>query len=163
MADAFRAGRSRQHILEILSDSRIGTYAALALILTCLLRWQALVQIHSHPWAKISAACALSRGSIVALGAIAQPAGRGLGASFIESLTRTRVSLTIFIAAGIAIALVQVTGLFMLLLTTLTVLAARTYFHRRLGGVNGDCLGATCVAVETLNLLLLAANLPSVT
>jgi cobalamin synthase len=38
----------------------------------------------------------------------------------------------------------------------LIIQLARGYFVRRLGGVNGDCLGATCQIVETMNLIVLA-------
>jgi cobalamin synthase len=47
-------------------------------------------------------------------------------------------------------------ALTMIAATTATVFLARVYFTRRLGGVNGDCLGATCQAVETINLVILA-------
>ncbi len=160
VADAFRAGRSPQRILEILHDSRIGTYGGLALIVTFLLRWQALVLVQSHTWAKLSAACALSRGAMVALGATSKPAGGGLGAEFMGSLTRTTAIITVLLAATVTIGLSQLTGLLMVIVTGLTVLAARSYFHKRLGGVNGDCMGATCQAVETVNLLLLAGMSP---
>ena len=156
VADAFRAGSSPQRILEILKDSRIGTYGGLALIVTFLLRWQSLVDVHAHQWEKLSAACALSRGAMVALGGMSKSVDGGLGANFIQSLTPATVGLTVLIAASIAVALTQLTGLLMVIVTGLTVLVARTYFHKRLGGVNGDCLGATCQLVETLNLLLLA-------
>ncbi len=36
----------------------------------------------------------------------------------------------------------------------LTVAAARVYFHARLGGVTGDCLGAACQISETVMLLI---------
>ena len=160
VADAFRAGRSPQRILEILHDSRIGTYGGLALIVTFLLRWQSLILVQSHTWAKLSALCALSRGAMVALGATSKPAGGGLGAEFMGSLTRTTAIITVLLAATVTIGLSQLTGLLMVIVTGLTVLAARSYFHKRLGGVNGDCMGATCQAVETVNLLLLAGMSP---
>ncbi len=43
----------------------------------------------------------------------------------------------------------------MVLSSVAIVLLSRAYFVRRLGGVNGDCLGATCQIVETANLLIL--------
>ena len=42
VADALRAGRSREHMLAILKDSRIGAFGAVALLLSVLARWQAL-------------------------------------------------------------------------------------------------------------------------
>src|SRR5690348_8509461 len=42
VTDAIRAGRSRERMLEILKDSRVGTYGAIALIVCFLLRWQSI-------------------------------------------------------------------------------------------------------------------------
>ena len=42
VADAIRAGRSRERMLEILKDSRIGAYGASALIVCFLLRWESI-------------------------------------------------------------------------------------------------------------------------
>jgi adenosylcobinamide-GDP ribazoletransferase len=37
-----------------------------------------------------------------------------------------------------------------------TVLLARNWFERRIGGITGDCIGATQQVVETLCLILFA-------
>ena len=42
VADAMRAGRTREQMLAILKDSRIGTYGAVAIVLSIVARWQAL-------------------------------------------------------------------------------------------------------------------------
>ena len=42
VADAVRAGRTRERVLAILKDSRIGTFGAIAILLSVLARWQAL-------------------------------------------------------------------------------------------------------------------------
>jgi adenosylcobinamide-GDP ribazoletransferase len=49
----------------------------------------------------------------------------------------------------------------LLLSTIFIVLLARVYFVRRLGGVTGDCLGATCQIVETANLVILSCRYSS--
>jgi adenosylcobinamide-GDP ribazoletransferase len=41
----------------------------------------------------------------------------------------------------------------------LTILLARAYFHRKIGGVTGDCLGATCQISEVLMLLIFVCRL----
>jgi cobalamin synthase len=48
------------------------------------------------------------------------------------------------------------TGTAMIVASAAIVLLARYWFVRRLGGVNGDCLGATCQVVEMVNLVILA-------
>ena len=56
VADAVRAGRSQQKMREILKDSRIGTYGAIALMLSIALRWQSMAQITVNPVAGMAAA-----------------------------------------------------------------------------------------------------------
>jgi cobalamin synthase len=38
------------------------------------------------------------------------------------------------------------------------IVTARTWFIKRLGGVNGDCLGTVCQVVETANLVILTCR-----
>ena len=155
VADALRAGRSREKMLAVLKDSRIGAYGAVALILCICIRWQALEHIQMDPVLALASSLALSRASLVVLGAITVPVGRGLGASFSEALTPV-VSVIVAVQVVIAAALCGWRGVPMLLATTAIIIAARSYFTHRLGGVNGDCLGATCLTVESANLLVLA-------
>ena len=156
VADAFRAGRSREKIMLILKDSRIGTYGGIALLLSSLLRWQAFAQCGLDPWRALPAVLALSRTSMVVLAHTAPPVGEGLGREFASACTR----VVTMMALAQALALSSLTGwrwaVAMILASGLTILLARLYFLRRLGGVNGDCLGATCVLVETVNLVILA-------
>ena len=160
VADAVRAGRSSQRMMEILKDSRIGTYGAIALILSIALRWQSLAQTTVNPVAGLAAALALSRTSLVALAALAHPAGTGLGQAFAAACSRTVVVATLLQS----VVIVAVTSLFtgwrtgaaMMVASTVIVLLARVWFTRRLGGVNGDCLGATSQVVEIFNMVILA-------
>jgi adenosylcobinamide-GDP ribazoletransferase len=157
VADAFRSGRSPDRVLEILKDSRIGSYGALAIALSVLLRWQALVAISANLLPVLVASQAVSRAAMVALAWITRPAGTGLGAAFCAGLS-TPVALGA-LAQGIAAALWCGAGLgtVMLAASLIVVLLARAFFHRVIGGVTGDCLGATSQAVEIVLLLLAAA------
>lgn len=155
VADAFRAGRSRERIMAILKDSRIGVYGALALILSLALRWQSLVGFQVNPAWGLAVSLAISRSSLVCLAFFAPAVGEGLGASFANFLSAK--AMTVVLAqAFLCAAVCGWRGMAMLLASGLVVVLARSYFLRRLGGVNGDCLGATCQAVETVNLMVLA-------
>jgi adenosylcobinamide-GDP ribazoletransferase len=156
VADAIRAGRTREKIIAILKDSRIGAYGALALIVTVAMRWQALAQTNMNPVLGMAAAVALSRTSLVALAGIAPAAGDGMGLAFARSCTRAVVLLSVAAAVVISLLVDLRYAAAMILASALIVLLARIYFVRRLGGVNGDCLGATCQVVETVNMVILA-------
>ncbi|MDQ1469088.1 MAG: adenosylcobinamide-GDP ribazoletransferase [Bryobacterales bacterium] len=156
VADAVRAGRTREKVLAILKDSRIGTYGALALIVSLLLRWQALAQSPVNPVLGLAATLAISRSAMVVLAATTPSVSDGLGRAFAAEISQP----VLLIVAAQALAFSLLAGwahaIAMTLASALTILLARTWFLRRLGGVNGDCLGATCQAVETLNLVILA-------
>jgi adenosylcobinamide-GDP ribazoletransferase len=160
VADAVRAGRSRERILEILKDSRIGAYGAGSLIVFFLLRWQAIENMPVASVAGLGVAVALSRASMVIVAGSTPSAGEGLGRAFSTDCRRGALWAALFqcalllaafgwyegwrIAAALAVACGLVIG------------CARAWFVRRLSGVNGDCLGAVCVFVETAALLVLA-------
>ena len=155
VADAMRSGRAREKMLAILKDSRIGTYGAVAVALSVIARWQALEYSSSHPVLIVCvAAQAVPRAAMVALAWISRPVGTGLGFEFASTLTTAGALAAI--AQGIAAALLGGlrAGLVMIVGAYLIVRAARWYFYRRLGGVNGDCLGAVEQLLEIFVLLL---------
>jgi adenosylcobinamide-GDP ribazoletransferase len=155
VSDAFRAGRSREQTMEILKDSRIGVYGALALIISVGLRWQSLILCQVNAALGLSASLALSRSVLVVLAFSTPVAGEGLGASFTSSLS-ARTVIAVLAQALLCAVFCSWHGVLMLLASGSVMLLARSYCLRRLGGVNGDCLGATCQAAETVNLIVLA-------
>jgi adenosylcobinamide-GDP ribazoletransferase len=144
IADALRAGRTRERMLEILKDSRIGTFGAMAVVLSVLARWQALEHIATPRVVEVCiAAQAVPRAALVGLAWVSRPIGTGLGLAFSSTLT-TQAAL-IAMAQGIVAALAcgLRPGLVIIGGAYLMIRLARWYFYRRIGGVNGDCLGAT--------------------
>ena len=83
-ADGLGGGRTRERKLDIMRDSRIGTYGACALILSFGLRWSALAAI-ADPWAVTLALCAAhtaARAGVPAFMSLVPPARPdGLSAS----------------------------------------------------------------------------------
>jgi adenosylcobinamide-GDP ribazoletransferase len=152
VADAFRAGRAREKIFVILKDSRIGAHGALALIFISVLRWQALSSITVNPVFPLAAIFAVSRASLVLLAWVTPPAGTGLGFEFSRALN-SGVAIAVAIQA-IVWAFFSGAGMLLLWGTFVIIVIARRYFMRRIGGVTGDCLGATCLIVETWGLIL---------
>jgi adenosylcobinamide-GDP ribazoletransferase len=152
VADAFRAGRSKERILQILKDSRIGAHGALALILMTAIRLAALSSLAAPPLLCLAGTFAVSRAAIVALAWVAPPAGSGLGWQFSQDLTSSAVVLTLLQAAIVA-ALIPA-GLLLAWGTCLIVIGSKAYFQHRIAGVTGDCLGAVAFVVETWGLVV---------
>jgi adenosylcobinamide-GDP ribazoletransferase len=159
VADALRAGRTREKMLAILKDSRIGTYGAVAIVLSLAARWQALQQV---PAPKILLVCiaaqSVPRAALVALAWLSRPSGDGLGFAFSSSLTTPAALLAI--AQGIAASMLLGwrPGLLILAGAYLIIRAARAWFYKRIGGINGDCLGATEQLLEIFILILFTSH-----
>jgi adenosylcobinamide-GDP ribazoletransferase len=155
VCDALRGYRTRERMHAILEDSRIGAHGALALGFSVLIRWQALSHLEGNPWLRLPSAYGLSRASMVLLAASSRPAGQGLGASFVATLPRHAVWLAALQSLALAALAGWRAGAILLAANAAALLLTRAWFHRRLGGVTGDCLGFQCQLSETLSLAVL--------
>ncbi len=156
VADAFGSQTTREGIHRVLKDSHLGSYGVLALILSIALRWQALAHM---PAAALPAALLASqvapRAGITTLAFVAEPATPGSGGALAKSLRGTQLvtawllALLLLVPFGWRIALLS--GAITLVVAALS----QAYFHRKLGGVTGDCLGAANQLEEMAVLLAL--------
>jgi len=147
--------------LEIMQDSRIGTYGVLALILALGLRWTALAAIIASGSliAPVLAAAILSRAPMVVL-MYALPNARQTGLSRSTGRPSART-------AGLAVGIALVLGMVLLgakaipvaLILTLATLAVAAIARAKIGGQTGDILGATQQIGEIVVLLSLSAGL----
>jgi adenosylcobinamide-GDP ribazoletransferase len=158
VADAFRAHRPQGSIYKILRDPRVGTFGALALIFSVCLRWQALPNLSAPLLPSFVAAQAIPRAATVVLGYVSRPVGHGMGAQFCGQLSFPGVLAASVQGAAAALWCGWRPGLVILCLTGAVLIASQIYFDRRLGGVNGDCLGAAAQVVEITILLVLACR-----
>jgi len=159
-ADGLGGGRTRERKLEIMRDSRIGTYGVCALILSFGLRWSALATI-ANPWAVTLALCAThtaARAGVPAFMSLVPPARPdGLSASAGAPPAR---SVAIAFAVGtlaLALALGPGKALIGLILLSLAGLLLARLAIRQIGGQTGDILGAFEQIGEILILLVATA------
>ncbi len=164
--DAFGAPTDdRLRRLEILRDSRIGTYGAIAIGLSLLLRAAALAQVTAAAGTgaallTLSAVHSLSRAAMAWPLAGSSPArSDGLGAGMGAPAMNTAI-LTLLIGSGAAfVCLIGVASLAALLAPPLAAALAAgssTVARERIGGYTGDTLGATQQVVEIALLVLVA-------
>ena len=141
-ADGFGGGRDRRRKLEIMRDSRIGSYGALALILSLAVRVAALAAMR-HPAVAMIVSGALGRGAMVGLLLMLRPARPdGLAASLgmpPRWATVAGLGLAVLIGGAAPMALPA---------AVLAALAMATLARRQIGGYTGDVLGATEQAAE---------------
>ncbi|WHO80382.1 adenosylcobinamide-GDP ribazoletransferase [Rhizobium leguminosarum] len=168
-ADGIGGGKSREHSLLIMKDSRIGTYGAIALILSFAIRAAALAAIarHSAPLAAalaIPAAAALSRGAVAWHWQRLAPAkADGVAAStgqpdeaamqFALASAGLVAALLIWPAFGLRPLVAS------LLATGIAGFAFTAFIRRKLAGHTGDTLGATQQICEIATLCALATAL----
>ncbi|SDT05141.1 adenosylcobinamide-GDP ribazoletransferase [Bradyrhizobium canariense] len=161
VGDGFGGGRDRAAKLAIMRDSRIGTYGALALLVSFSARWSALASFSTAAIIPgLVVAHALSRAAIPVLAAN-MPFARddGLG----KSAGRPDLASALMaIVIAVVIALLCLPAKLALLEVVVTAAAATavaTLAQRQIGGVTGDVFGAVEQVVETAVLVMLAARL----
>lgn len=160
-ADGLWGGRTRARRLEIMKDSRIGSYGVLALLLITLIRWSALTGLvaASAHWPALIAAGALSRVPMAALMA-ALPNARGTGLSqTVGRPTGATVGLGAALALALALAVGGLMVLAMALVMALTAAALGLIARARIGGQTGDILGASQQLAEAAALAVASATL----
>jgi adenosylcobinamide-GDP ribazoletransferase len=154
LADAIGGGWDRDRRLEIMKDSRLGVFGAVALIFTLLCKWLAfsrLITAAGVIW--VILICVISRTMQVSL-AVRLPYARSEGGtafSFVQDATGYQRAAAFFITLVAA-----PLGLLFLAIAEALTWAYGAWCRNYMGGVTGDLLGAGNEIIET-GLLLLAA------
>lgn len=151
VADAFGGGRNRDQILSILKDSRIGSYGAIALIFSIASRVLLLAFIPGNRLARyVISAHVLCRWTILPLG-IMLPAARkqeGQGACLAKQISSRSLTAGTLIAFSVAFFLLRLDGVGPTIMVLLLTLFSGLYYRWRIGGITGDCFGATIQLAE---------------
>ncbi len=159
-ADGFGGGATRESKLDIMRDSRIGTFGVLALIVSIGLRVVAIADAGTrwHVVAALIAAHALSRGALPAAMHRLDPAradGLGAGAGRPE---QNQVLIALAVALIVAVIATGLrAGLTAALVVAIVAVAIGWLAQRQIGGQTGDVLGAIEQGAETAALLAAAA------
>lgn len=157
MADAFGGGWTVEQRLEILKDSRLGTYGTTALVLVLIAEIVTIASLSGTDalWALV-AAHALSRAIAVTLMGITAPAtAGGLGADYATSVTPFQIGAALTIGVLVAAITLQLAALWAIALACIVAWLIRRLAIEKIGGFSGDVLGA--VQQLTKIAILLAA------
>src|SRR3954447_26816152 len=159
-ADGLGGGRTRERKLEIMRDSRIGTYGVCALILSFGLRWSALAAI-ANPWAVALALCAAhtaARAGLPAFMRLVPPArADGMSAQAGEPPFASAVAAIVLGAAILIVCLGPAFGLTAALLIACGFAVMAWLCGRQIQGQTGDVLGTVEQLGEIIVLLVAAA------
>ena len=145
VCDGFFSGRGRERILEIMHDSRTGTFGALGLILTLLGETAFIAAILQHRgdhgmW-YVASVPVLSRMCVVCLEFIGKSARDGMGSAYVKGLTPRLLGSAALICIALVLMFRPVT-LIGLPIAALIAYGLNMYFTRKIGGLTGDTLGA---------------------
>jgi adenosylcobinamide-GDP ribazoletransferase len=161
VADGFGGGRNRESKLEIMRDSRLGTYGAMILLVSFAAKLSALAAIpDGHVIPSLIAAHALGRGILPAM-SLNLPYARKDGLAH-NAGQPDAATAAIAGGLGLLIALLSLSwsnALFAAVLAGLSGLAIAWLALRQIGGQTGDVLGGAEQVAETAILVLLAARL----
>jgi adenosylcobinamide-GDP ribazoletransferase len=161
-ADGFGGGATAARKLEIMDDSRIGTYGASAVVFSILLRVGALASL--MPLGAFRAALALVAAEAVSRAAVVRlwqelPAAR-LGGLAHETGPPDQQAMVVALVAALVIAVVLVwpaAGFWAAVLGILLAIAGTYIFtrlsYREIGGRTGDTLGA-CQQIAVIAFLI---------
>jgi adenosylcobinamide-GDP ribazoletransferase len=157
-ADAIGAHVGRERRLEILHDSRVGTYGALALVLAMLFAFATLVPLDAeHVLRAAIAGHVLGRWSTLPLSLLVRPATAHGSGALVRAGRGTTVAATAM-AGGVVLATCGIAaGTTALVVAVLTAVVATTVAVQALGGVNGDVYGAVNKLVELATYAVLGA------
>ena len=157
VADAFGGGLTVERRLEIMKDSRHGTYGVAAICASIMIR---VVALGSLPGPAVMFACAVAAHTMGRVAAVAMAGTMrlathsGLGADYGRSTPPARA--VIGCSAGVALPALA-TGWWVLPFVAAAlaaVVATGVLAVRKIGGVSGDVLGATEQVTECLVLVV---------
>lgn len=159
--DGVFSARSRDQMLEIMRDSRLGTSGGLALVFMVLAKVLVVSELalRGLPMLATLTAAGVASRSLLVLVMYRQRYARegdGLGNIYIGKISGTQTLVTLLGGAILIALLGQEKALLALGVTVIAVLLLRSYLNRSLGGQTGDTLGA---AVEVAELAFLIALL----
>jgi adenosylcobinamide-GDP ribazoletransferase len=146
VADAFGGGWNKQKIIEIMKDSRIGSYGAVAIVLSISTRVLLLANLQSGSFMQYAiAAEVISRWTVLPLGMALPAAGKeaSLGARFARQISGQSLTAGTLLMFAIAGYLLRMSMWAPVVAASVVTLLSGLYYKRRIGGITGDCFGAT--------------------
>jgi adenosylcobinamide-GDP ribazoletransferase len=149
-SDGLGGGFTRARALEIMRDSRIGSYGAVALVLLYAARFTMFRTLGVRDLLLVlPVAAALGGASGVALMAwLPNARQEGFAEDVARALDGRSMAIAIATPLILGAILCSLAALLFVAAATIVTAVAGLHFRKRLGGVTGDCLGATNVVVE---------------
>ncbi len=161
VCDGFGGGYTKERVLEIMRDSRVGAFGAIGVVMILGLKWQAVAALPVTMGAAVLfAGHAVSRAAAVSLMTVlpyvreeagkAKPLATELGGGRLATALVCGFAPVVLLPARCAWSVAAVAVVWWLL---------GRWFRRRIGGYTGDCLGAAQQVTEVVFYLSVTALL----
>lgn len=164
-ADGLLGGNTPQRRLEIMKDSRLGSYGAIAIWFSLcgkfLLMEALLTRSLEFAIAGGIAAHCLGRCAAVGVLNLLPHVGTDPGKSqpYCRRLSQPQLLATLLPPALLILLFFETAAVPAIAATALIVFLSGEFFRRRIGGITGDCLGATVQITELVTLAVLLTRI----
>ncbi len=153
--DGFFSARSRERILEIMKDSRVGTFGVIAIVINLLAKHTLISNLAQDMMAPALiltfGASRFGAAFLITFGKSARPGG--LGDMFSSSSSKGYFWLSAFIFAAIGIIFGGLSFIVSLIVVIVSSLLLMRHSYKIIGGLTGDVYGAGIEICDILGLI----------
>ncbi len=155
--DGLFGGKTIEERLEIMRDSRVGSFGVLGAACILLLKFACLTSLSERQlWLAFLIIMPTARWCMVlALYLFPNARETGLGSAFRQAVTREHMLIAGVLSLAVAILVGRIPGLIVWFVVSLAALGMGKWITRLLGGLTGDSYGAIAETMEALAFLLL--------
>ena len=155
--DGLFGGSTRERKLEIMRDSRVGSFGVLGAICILLLKFALFASLSTRilPLALLVTLPSARWTMVLALRVFPGARPTGLGAAFHRAVTTKRLLLAAIVTLAIVLLAGQLSGLIVWMAVTTIALILGFAIARSIGGLTGDSYGAIEEVAEVVALLVL--------
>lgn len=148
-ADGFGGGYTKERALEIMKDSTVGAFGAIALVLTLLLKLVLFYSLLTLNHAEIIVASMVISRTAQVFQCVTLPYARpdGTAATSVRKAHQTHLTVALILCAALLL-ISKPASLWLLPLGLLAAFLWGLYCRKRVDGITGDLLGATNEIVE---------------
>lgn len=153
--DGLFGGRTRERKLEIMRDSRVGSFGVLGAACLLILKFACLASLPTHilPFVLLMTLPTARWCMVLALYIFPSARSTGLGALYRQAITLRHLLIAGGITLVIAILSGRLAGIGLWILATGIAFALGTWITRQLDGLTGDSYGAIAEITEVVTLL----------
>ena len=154
VCDGFGGGYTKERVLEIMRDSRVGAFGAIGVVVMLGLKWQTVAALPLASYtgaAVIFAGHTVSRAAAVSLMAVLPYVREEAGKAKPLATELSGGRLLVALGSGVApLVLLPLSASWVLVGVLVVWLVLAAWFRRRLAGYTGDCLGAAQQVTEVV-------------